>query len=426
MATPPASAWSNPNFRRLWRASAAATLGAEIGEIALPLLALVTLAASAAEASVLRIAQFLPFLLATLPVGVLVDRLHRRRLRLMVGADLGRAILMVLIALGAWAGLVGMPALTALVFVAAVLTVFYQVADFAMLPSVVEPAQIVDANGRLAATQSAAEISGRGVGGLLVQALSAPVAVLLNAVGYLLSALSLRRIRLVDQATPGDEAPPRGSAWRDALGGVGVTLRHRIIRPLLGEATTFNLANEVFLLGLLLYAVREAHLGPAVIGAVFTAGGLGSFVGAWFGARMTARYGYGRVLLVALVIGNGAALGVLAANQVGRAVPALLAGVFLLMGLGIGVANVHAVSLRQTAVPLGLRGRVNAAYRLVSWGAIPVGAAAGGLVATGAGPFVAMCSGAVGIALATVWVAWSGVPRLRSIQDAAQDESAGE
>ena len=420
MATPPASAWSNPNFRRLWRASAASTLGVEIGEIALPLFALVTLSASAGEASLLRIAQFLPFLLATLPVGVLVDRWRRRRLRLMVGSDVGRAVLVALIPIGAWTGLVGLPALTALVFAVALLTVVYQVADFAMLPSVVEPAQIVDANGRLSATQSASEIGGRGLGGLLVQALSAPVAVLLNAVGYLLSALSLRRIQPRDTgATPEPALAGRGSAWRDAVQGIGVTLRHRIIRPLLGEATTFNLANEVFLLGLLLYAVREAQLSPAVIGAVFTAGGVGSFVGAWFGARVTARLGYGRVLLVALIVGNGAPLGVLAAGRVGAAIPVLLCGVFLLMGLGIGVANVHAVSLRQTAVAEALRGRVNAAYRLVSWGAIPVGAALGGVVATQAGPFVAMAGGAVGLCLATAWVACSPVPRLRSIQDAA-------
>jgi MFS family permease len=417
----PPSAWSNVNFRRLWRGSAAATLGSEVAELALPLFALVTLSASAAEASALRVAQFLPFLLATIPAGLLVDRLRHSRLRLMVGADLARAALVALIPLTAWTGTAGMPVLYAVVFAVAVGTVVFQVADFALLPAIVPEHQLVDANGRLSATQSAAEIGGRGVGGLLVQLVTAPVALLLNAVGYLASALSLRRIRLPDEPAGGPAAdePPAGSMWREAVQGLRVTLTHRYVRPLLGEAATFNLANEAFVLGLLLYAVREAGLGPAAVGLVFTAGGVGSFVGAWFGARVAGRFGYGRALLVTLVIGNGAPLGVLLVDRVGGGVLPLLCAVFVVMGVGIGIANVHAVSLRQASVPEALRGRVNAAYRLVSWGAVPVGAALGGLVATQAGPYAAMAAGAVGVALATLWVAFSAVPRLRTIYDAA-------
>ncbi|GIF73938.1 MFS transporter [Asanoa siamensis] len=413
-----APAWSDVNFRRLWRGSAASTLGSEIAELALPLFALVTLSASAAQASTLRVAQFLPFLLATLPAGLLVDRFRRARLRLMIGADVGRALLVALIPVAAWTGLASMPALYAVVFVAAVLTVVYQVADFALLPSVVGPDRLVDANGKLSATQSASEIGGRGVGGLLVQVVTAPVALLLNALGYVVSAVSLSRIRLADG--PPDDAPPRTSAWREAVAGLRVTVRHRYVRPLLGEAATFNLCNEAFVLGLLLYAVRDADLSPVAIGAVFTAGGVGSFLGAWFGARFTARFGYGRVLLVSLVLGNGAPLGVLAAGRAGAALLPLLCAVFVVMGVGIGIANVHAVSLRQSAVPKALRGRVNAAYRLISWGAVPVGAAAGGVIATQAGPFTAMAAGAVGISLATLWVALSRVPSLATIADAAR------
>ncbi len=309
-------AWSVPNFRWLWRGSAASTLGSEIGEIALPLFALIVLSASAAEASALRVAQFLPFLLATLPVGLLVDRLHAARLRLMVGSDLGRGLLLVLIPVAAWGGFASMPLLYAVVFAVALFTVTFQIADFAVLPSMVTSAQLVDANGKLSATQSASEVGGRGVGGLLVQALSAPVAILLNALGFFLSALALGRVRL-QPAEPRQRESDRPT-WRDALLGIAVTMRHRYVRPLLGEATTFNLFNEVFILGLMLYAVREAGLSPLAIGAVFTAGGLGSFVGAWFGARFTSRFGYGRVLLTTLVIGNGAPLGVLWAPGPGR------------------------------------------------------------------------------------------------------------
>jgi predicted MFS family arabinose efflux permease len=413
-----APAWSNANFRRLWRGSAASTLGAEIGEIALPLLALLTLSATPAEVSILRIAQFLPFLVAALPVGLLVDRLRHARLRLMVGADVGRAMLLALVAVAALAGFATMPALYAAVFAVAVCTVVFQVADFAVLPSVVAPAQLVDANGKLSATQSGSEIAGRGLGGVLVQLLSAPGAVLLNAFGYVASALSLGRIRL-DERPPETGPQPPAPSWREAVQGIRVTLRHRYIRPLLGEATTFNVGNEMFLLGLLLYAVRDLDLSPVAIGAVFTASGVGSFLGAWFGSRVTARFGYGRVLLISLIVGNGAPLAVLATPH--DQALSVLAAVFLLMGTGIGVANVHAVALRQSVVPEEQRGRVNAAYRVISWGAIPVGAALGGFVATQAGPFPAMATGAVAVCAATIWVAWSAVPRLRTIHEAVDD-----
>ncbi|GAB2601878.1 MFS transporter [Paractinoplanes abujensis] len=415
---PVTSTWSNQNFRRLWRGSAASTLGSEVAEIALPLFALVTLSASAAEASTLRVAQFLPFLLATLPVGLLVDRFEHSRLRLMIGADLGRALLIALLPVAAWTGTAGMPMLYVVVFAAATLTVVFQVADFALLPKIVTEGQLVEANGKLAATQSAAEIGGRGVGALLIQALSAPVALLLNAVGYLISANSLSRIRLPrpHEDQPADRAPARPGLVR----GITFTLCHRFVRPLLGEAATFNLFNEILMLGLLLYAVRTAHLSPLAIGAIFTAGGLGSFAGAWFGARFTARFGYGRVLLVTLAAGNSAPLGVLLADRSGSGLLALLCAIFVVMGAGIGIANVHAVSLRQAATPTELRGQVNAAYRLVSWGAIPLGAAAGGIIATQAGPFTAMATGAAGVAAATLWVAFSAVPTLRDIHDASR------
>ena len=196
-------------------------------------------------------------------------------------------------------------------------------------------------------------------------------------------------------------------------------LRNRYVRPLLGEATTFNLCNEVFILGLLLYAIQDLGLNAAQLGLIFTAGGLGSFLGAWFGARVTGRYGYGRVLLATLVLGNTAPVAAALPFSSPLVALAVLTGAFFLMGVGIGIANVHAVSLRQTAVPERLHGRVNAGYRLISWGAIPIGAGLGGLLAAQFGAHTAMVIGALGIPLATIWVAASAVPRLASIHDAS-------
>ena len=303
--------WSNRSFRRLWFASTVSSFGSEVAELALPLLALLTLSASATEVGLLRVAQFLPFLLATLPLGLLVDRRRRHRLSLMVGADLGRFLLVAAIPITVWIGVASIELLYGVVFAAGILTVLYQIADFAFLPSVVDRAQLVDANGKIAASQSANEIGGRGLGGLLIQAISAPVAVAVNAVAFLVSALCLRRIKInqTDEDEIAAAASPPGPAWREVIEGLRLAVRDRYVRALLGEATTFNVFNEMFILGLLIYSVRELGLGPAAIGLVFTAGGVGSFVGAWFGARVTGRFGYGRVLLVTLIVGNAAPRG---------------------------------------------------------------------------------------------------------------------
>lgn len=408
-------AWDSRDFRRLWTGSAVSTFGSEVAELAVPLLAIGVLAATPGELGALRTAQFLPFLLATLPLGLLVDR--RRRLPLMVGADLGRCALILVIPVAIWAGLAEIELLYVVMFLAGVLTVLYQVADFAFVPEVVTPRQLVDANGKLAAAQSANEIGARGFGGLLVQAASAPVAMLVNAVTYLVSALSLRGIAVVE--TPRAAASARPS-WAEVTAGLREALRHRFVRALLGEATTFNLFNEIFILGLMLFTVREAGLSPMQIGIVFTAGGIGSFLGAWFGSRVTGRFGYGRVLLITLVLGNTVPLLVALAGTDATGVMALFCSVFVVMGVGIGIANVHAVTLRQAAMPEDLRGRVNAAYRLISWGAIPVGASLGGVLAGATDGRTAMVAGACGIALATLWVAFSPVRRLASIDEAAR------
>jgi hypothetical protein len=411
-ADPTERAWSNPNFRRLWVGSAASSLGSEIAEIAVPLLALITLSASAAELSAVRFAQFLPFLLATLPLGLLVDRRRAGRLGLMVGSDLGRFVLVASIPITVWIGVASLELLCVTVFCVATLTVLYQVADFALLPSLVSEHLLIDANGKIAATQSANEIGGRGLGGLLVQAASAPVAVIANALGFLVSALSLRRIRV---AEPPVATEAGGRSARAEIGeGLRIALGNRYVRPLLAEATTFNLFNEVFILALMLILVRDLGFSAFAIGLVFTAGGVGSFIGSWFGARLTGRFGYGRVLLATLALGNGAPLATVVVGRIAAPL-ALLCAVFVVMGVGIGIANVHAVSLRQTAVSATVLGRVNAAYRMISWGAIPLGAALGGVLATHAGAYAALTVGVIGICGATLWVALSAVPRLASI-----------
>ncbi|MET9311039.1 MFS transporter [Kribbella sp. NPDC003505] len=412
------SAWASKGFRWLWTGSTVSSFGSEISELALPLLVLVTLSGSPGELGLLRVAQFLPFLLAALPLGLLVDRSRRRPL--MIGADLGRFALIALIPLSLWLDAASMMLLCALIFGAGVLTVLYQMADFAFLPAVITVDQLSDANAKIAATQSATEIGGRGIGGLLVQSLTAPIALAGDALTYLLSAISLSRIT-VDEQVP---ERTRRSPVREVALGFRVVASNAYLRALLGGATTFNVFQEVFTIGFMLYAVRDLSISPAGLGAILVAGGAGSFAGAWFGSRLTARWSYGRVLLAALALGNTAPLAAFLAAPLAAWAFELLIGVFFVMSIGIGISNAHAITIRQVAAPIHLRGRVNAAYRLITWGGIPVGAVGGGLLASRLGNSPTMLAGAVGLATATLWILCSPIRKLRSVQQAAPHEHA--
>lgn len=405
------SLWRDHRFRRLFAGATVSWFGSEISELAVPLLVIVTLGASESEVGLLRAAQFLPFLLFTLYAGVLVDRVRRRPL--MVAADLGRFLVVGAVPALIWLGLDRVEPLYALVFVAGTLTVVHQLAEVAYVPSLLGRDRLLDANSKLGAGQSAAQLSGQGVGGLLVATLTAPVAVLVDALSYLFSGLALAGIRHAEP--PPRDARPHRPRLRAEIGeGLRYLAGSRYLRALVGEAATFNVAHEIFMVGLLLWLARDLKVSALLIGLVISAGAVGAFVGAAVGARLSARYGFGRTMLVTLTVGNGIPVALVAVTGAGPGSVAVLGTVFLVMGFGIALANVHNVSLRQTAVPDRLQGRVNAAYRLVSWGALPLGGALGGLLAGQLGNRGGMLIGAFGIATATLWVACSPIPRLRT------------
>jgi MFS family permease len=411
-------------------------LGAEIGELALPSLALITLGATAAEASWVRAAMLAPFLLVTLWFGVLVDRRARRPL--MIGADLVRGAVLVLVCLFALGGWLTIPLLIAATAVLGTMTVLYQLADFAFLPQIVPERHLIGANAKITATQSAIQIAGSGVGGALVQVLTAPIAVVMNALGYLLSGLLISRVRLPDsrpgaaEPRPGAAeprssaaelrpgAPVRRSAIAEAKTGLNLLLRHPILRALAAEAALWNFGNEVFMLALAVHVLGDAAAGPMILGLIVTCGGVGAFVGSVSSARLTARYGYGRSLLVSLVLGNTAPLlGVLGAALVPAGAFPFLSAAFLISGIGIGVANSQSTSIRQIAVTEEVRGRVNAGYRLASWGALSIGALFGGVLTTILGPVAAALAGTAVMAFASLPVALSPARRVRAIEEVA-------
>ncbi|WP_067503768.1 MFS transporter [Actinoplanes sp. TFC3] len=408
-ATPAVSVWKRPGFRRLYAGATISWFGSEISELAIPLLAISTLHATSGEVGLLRAAQFAPFLLLTLHAGILVDRMRRRPL--MVVADFGRFAAIGAIPLLIWLGSHSVIPLLFLVFIAGALTVVHQIADTSYLPSLLDRDALMSANGKLGAAESAAKLGGQGIGGLLVAWLTAPFAVLVDALSYLVSGFLVAGIPHREQRPPRPEQRRLRTEVRE---GLDFVLRSRIMRALVGEAATYNFANEIFLVGFFLWTARDLGLSAFVIGLLLSLGAVGAFAGASLGERLSNRFGFGVTMLVTMVVGNGVALLVVFAHGGGAGTIALLATAFLVQGFGTALANVHNVTLRQTAVPEELRGRVNASYRLISWGVIPLGAGLGGVLAGAYGDRTGVVIGAVGLALSSLWVAFSPIPRMRT------------
>jgi MFS family permease len=410
-----ASVWRNRDFLKLWSGETISVFGTQVTVLALPLTAVFTLDAGASELGVLNAARFAPFIAVILFAGVVVDR--RRRHPILIQTNLGRAFLIALVPAAAFTGLLSMELLYVVGFLVGVLTVFFDTAYQSYLPSLVGRSQLTAGNSRLEASRSAAEVGGPGVGGLLVQLVTAPYALVVDAVSFLASALMLSSIR-TEEPPPSDrdEAPRIWVAIRD---GFRFTFSSRYLRPIAGEAATYNLFEQAILTVFVIYAVRELDLSAGMLGLIISVGAAGAFVGAVVASYPERRYGLGPTIVGSMVVGCTVPLALPAIQGDHVSTVPLFALTFFVWGLAIAVSNVHVVSLRQASTPDHLLGRMNASYRFVTYGAIPVGALLGGFLGEAIGLRATLLVSALGLLVALLWIAASAVPRLRELPDAA-------
>ena len=407
--------WHHRDFLRLWAGETVSLFGSQVTELAMPLVAVYTLSANARQLGLLNAARFAPFLLVTLLAGVLVDR-HRRR-PILIGSNLGRALLIGLIPLLAAAHWLRMPSLYVLAFAVGVLTVFFDVAYLAYLPSLVDRRVLLEGNTKLQASASAAQVGGPGLGGLLVQLFGAPGALLADAVSYLVSVATLGGIRTGEPQPPAVTADAR--VWQrlrhDIGEGLRVTFTNPLLRPMAGLAATYNLFEQAIITVFVLYAIRRLGLSAGLLGLVLSAGAAGALLGSVTAGAAGRRMGIGVAFLGGVVVECAAMLLVPAVRgPLGLVVPVLVAA-FALNGLGLGLTNVYAVSLRQTSTPDQLLGRVNASYRFLSFGSIPLGALLGGFLGQALGLRPALTIAAVALLSTILWLLLSPIPRLRAL-----------
>ncbi|HKG24292.1 MAG TPA: MFS transporter [Thermomicrobiales bacterium] len=399
--------WLHRDFLRFWAAQSVSQVGTQVSMLALPLIAALTLDASPFEVGVLAAAGQAPMLLVGLFAGAWVDRRHRRPVMML--ADLGRAGVLLAIPIAAALDLLGMGLLYVVAFVAGTLTVFFDVSYLSYVPTLVGRNGLVEANGKLEATASVAQVTGPGLGGLLVALLTAPFAILVDAASFLVSALFLSRIRTTEPPpAPAHERPGVLHEIREGLRHVG---HEPILRSLVGCSAVTNLFGYAFLAVYVLYMAQELGLGSAAIGLVFATGGVGAFVGAMLAGPVARRFGTGWTLIGAQFGFGFTGMFVPLAVLVPRfALPCVVASEFL-QWLMFLIYVVNAISLRQRLTDHRIQGRVNATFTTVARGMQPLGSLLGGWLGSRIGLPWTLVAGEAGMFVAFAWLLASPLRR---------------
>lgn len=408
------SLWRNGDFLRLWTGESISLAGSQVTELALPLTAVLTLGAGPADMGLLGAARFAPYLLVTLPAGLVADR-HRRR-PILLWANLGRALLIGLIPLLAVLGWLRIEQLYVIAFATGVLTVFFDVTYWSYLPVIVDRDQLTEGNSRLMASSSIATIGGPGLGGALVQLLTAPIALLVDAASFLASAVSLALIRQ-REAVP--DPPYEGDGILGQLReGFVVVVRHPLLRALVGTAGSYNMFNAWIEVLFVLLAVQVLGLTPALIGLVLSSGAAGALVGSLAAGPLARRIGIGPAVVWTVVLECVAMLPIAFVGGSTAVVLGVLFGAFFVNGFGVSLSSVHAITVRQTVTPDRLLGRMTASYRLIGFGGIAIGAFLGGLAGELLGLRVGLFVGCVGLLSAAAFVVASPLRGLRQLPSA--------
>ena len=404
------SVWHDRDFGRLWAATTVSMLGSFITRTALPFAAILVLGAGAGEVAILRSAELVAGLTVGLVAGAWVDRLRRRPI--LVWADLGRAALLGSIPIAFALGSLTLAHLVVVAFGAAILTTFFHTADRAFLPTVIGRERLVEANATLTGSSSAAEFVGFGAGGWLIQVLSAPFAIAIDAASFVVSAVLLRGIRAVEP--PPHPVDERQSVLDEIREGLHLTLRDPILRPLaLADAAVagfWGAFGAVYLV-----FATEIGFSPAVIGLVAAVGGLSSLAGAAIAGRAVRRLGVARFFIGAMVLVSiGNAFIAFTPDAALLGLVCLLAQQ-LLSDSSITAFDVVTVSIRQATVEDRRLGRVGASFHALEMAAMLLGTVAGGIIAETVGLRAALVVGASGgiIAIGILW--FSAIRRMHDV-----------
>jgi MFS family permease len=410
----------NRPFRNYWTGQTISLFGDQIALLAIPLLAVLTLHADAQQMGLLAAVELVPSLLFAFHLGAWADRRRSRR-ALLIGADLGRAVLLLGLPLAAAFGVLTLQLLYVVAFFTGTFSILFMVAEQTVFTSLVRPRDYVEANSLLIGSRSVAVVGGKTLGGVLVAALTAPVAIAVDGVSFLLSALFVRRTEVAE--------PPAAPAGSGGLAsGVRFIRRTPVLQASLLGTATFNLFNTAFWALIVLFATRELHLGSGAIGVALGVGALGSVLGAAAAKPFGARIGLGNALILSFILAPLPLVLVPLASGPPAVSMLLLTTAEFLSGIGVMVLDVGLGSVQAAMIPDQLRSRVWGAILFVNWGIRPIGALGGGLLAGAIGLRPTMWIAAVGGLAGVLWLLPSPMRRVRDVSDeglSVRDEGVG-
>ena len=407
--------WRHGDFLKLWSAQSVSDFGARITREGLPLAAVLTIRATPAQLGLLAALTLGPSLVVGLTAGGLVDRSRRRSI--LIATDLVRALVLASVPLAAFMHWLSMAQLYGAAFVVGAASVLFDIADHAYLPGLIDRGLLVDANAKLGVTASVAEMGGPALAGILVQTLTAPIAIAVNAATYLVSAVFLGGIRAPEPQPPAPTA--KSSLGADLAVGFAAVMSQPLVRPLFIASLVQALFGAFFQSLYVVFAIRTLGFSPGLLGAVIAMGGVGALGGALVFPALSRRMGFGPAIIVSAVVSAASALLIPAAGGSKLFAIAMMVASQLL-GDSFGVATLIGIkTLQQSVFPSHLLGRVGSAMRAATGALAIVGAIAGGLLAGPFGTRATLVLGAAGILAGAIWIGASPIRRLREPPSAA-------
>jgi MFS family permease len=410
--------WRDRDFMRYWLGESMSRFGVQVTALAVPLLAVVELDATPAEAGLLNGVQFAPYLLITLLAGVWVDRVRPRLFLILT--NFARAALLTLLPLLYFLDVLDMVTLCVVGFAIGVLAVLYDLSSSTYLPSLLDKDQLAAGNSRIQGSISVARIGGPGFGGLLVQFLSISATLIANAAIHLFSAIVLLTVRERQDLKP---AADPGTRDRKILAEIATSLRFVAANPYLRVLAFRAGFNNLFFMAmqtmLPLFIIRDLGKDSGTVGLVLATGAVGSLVGATLAVRFGNRFGPGPAIVIGFGAGSFAQAIIPLASGPTVLVMGILLGSFLLGGIGTTIGNVHLATLTQTVTPREILGRINSVIRFLTWGTMPVGALLGGWLGSVIGIRATLAVTAVGFVVSLLLVLFSPIATLKELPEEA-------
>ena len=410
------SLWHNADFLKFWFGEGLSLFGTQVTNLALPLAAVLVYDATPQQVGLLRFLQLVPYLGLALIFGVWVDRVRRKPIMLV--ANFARMVLIALIPLLAHYHHLSIGGLLGLACLIGVFSVLFDVSWMSFVPTLVGGRKhYIEANQKMGATNSAADVAGPGLAGVLIGVLTATTALFIDAFSYLISLATLLWIRTSEPAP--EVSSDRRHLGRELADGLRFVFGHRILRPLALVAPFCNFSLVIVWTMFLLYGVRDKGMSPAEIGLVFSASSVGGLVGATVSKAVIKRLPLGLIYAVTM---GAIFVGPLLLPVAGGPRPIMIAlfiASFFISYAGLGIAGVVMISLRQAYTPHSLMGRMSAAFRTMLFGGGSLGGLIGGLVAAGLGLRNGLTLIAILSSLMVIPLALSPVSRLRALPEPA-------